>query len=206
MFSSSSKHQELLKSIEKIENDKEIFKKEWEDKLSTARNSIQELENRCEEYSTQLRDSEKELHNNILAHKNAISELKGKHNEQIRLNQIKFTKNLEDKNLEINALLREKDEMNVKHGKAADELKASLNTVMAERDRSQAAEETMRIASSEQKEVVEQKLMSQLEHSSLQKITRSVWIRKSRAGSIKGRSCQDTRRFSRIARTANDFE
>ena len=163
LFSSSSKHQELLKSIEKIENDKEIFKKEWEDKLSTARNSIQELENRCEEYSTQLRDSEKELHNNILAHKNAISELKGKHNEQIRLNQIKFTKNLEDKNLEINALLREKDEMNVKHGKAADELKASLNTVMAERDRSQAAEETMRIASSEQKEAVEQKLMSQLD-------------------------------------------
>ena len=60
-------------------------------------------------------------------------------------------------------MLREKDEMNVKHGKAADELKASLNTVMAERDRSQAAEETMRIASSEQKEAVEQKLMSQLD-------------------------------------------
>ena len=76
LFSSSSKNQELLARIEKLEDDKASIIKDWEAKMGQARSSIEEQENRCEEFSQKIRELDKKLHDNVLQHQYALNEIK----------------------------------------------------------------------------------------------------------------------------------
>jgi kinesin family member 5 len=176
----AAKQQEIDSKLQLSLEEGSKLAKTHEAASEQAKNAIAKLEQKCEGYAKNISDVEQKMHEQTVKHKERSLKMQDEHKTDLEAIKKSHSQELKSKNDEINAQFRSQNEQNSEHAKAVDALNSSLRTAEAELVRSQAAEENLRIAMSEQKEAVQTELMGRLENAQ-----RDVQLAQEECGTVK---------------------